>query len=246
MGQPQRIRAVLFDAVGTLLLLREPVGATYARFARAHGVHLPSARLDEAFARVFAAAPPNVHPGVPLAEAAERERAWWHARVRETFRAADGMARFTDFEACFAALWRHYAGADAFRLAPGAREGLEALAERGLALGVLSNFDQRLPGILAELGLDAYFAAVVLPAAVGAAKPDPAIFAAALAALGVPAAAALYVGDHAEQDLAGAARAGLRALDVASLPDLRALPKALDRRAEERATPSTPAPRRLA
>ena len=230
MGQARRIQAVLFDAVGTLILLREPVGATYARVARDHGVRLPAARLGDAFARVLASAPPNVHTG---AEAAERERGWWRARVRETFRAADGRARFDDFEACFAALWRHYAGAEAWRLAPGAREGLDALAARGLSLGVLSNFDQRLHGILHELGLDACFDSVVLPADAGAAKPDRAIFAAALDALGVPAARALYVGDRADEDVAGATAAGLFALDVASLPDLGALPKALDRLEEE-------------
>lgn len=230
MGQARRIQAVLFDAVGTLILLREPVGATYARVAREYGVRLPAARLGDAFARVLASAPPNVHTG---AEAAARERAWWRARVRETFRAADGRARFEDFEACFAALWRHYAGAAAWRLAPGAREGLEALAARGLALGVLSNFDQRLHGVLHELGLDVCFDCVVLPADAGAAKPNPAIFAAALDALGVPAARALYVGDRADEDVAGATAAGLCALDVATLPDLGALPKALDRLEEE-------------
>jgi putative hydrolase of the HAD superfamily len=229
VADPGRILAVLFDAVGTLILLREPVGETYARVARRHGVQLPASRLDDAFARVLAAAPPNVHPGVPPADVAERERGWWRARVRETFRAADGMARFDDFEACFAELWRHYAGAEAWRLAPGAREGLEAFAARGLRLGVLSNFDRRLPGILRELGLDAYFDVVTLPADAGAAKPAPAIFAAALTRLGVPAERTLYVGDHAEQDVAGAAGAGLLVLDVGTLPDLATLPKALDR-----------------
>jgi putative hydrolase of the HAD superfamily len=224
---------VLFDAAGTLIGLAEPVGTTYARLARHHGVELPPARLDEAFARVLAAAPPNAHPGAPFAEAALRERSWWRARVRETFRAADGTVRFDDFESYFESLWRHYAEPDAWRVSAGAREGLEALAGLGLRLGVLSNFDQRLHGVLAGLGLDAYFDTVVLPAEAGAAKPDRAIFEAALERLGVAAARALYVGDRAEEDVAGATRAGLLALDVATLPDLAALPKALERREEE-------------
>jgi putative hydrolase of the HAD superfamily len=233
MGPTRRIQAVLFDAAGTLIGLAEPVGTTYARLARRHGVELPAARLDEAFARVLAAAPPNAHPGAPLAEAALRERSWWRARVRETFRAADGTARFDDFESYFESLWRHYAEPDAWRVSAGAREGLEALAALGLRLGVLSNFDQRLHGVLAGLGLDAYFDTVVLPAAAGAAKPDRAIFDAALERLGVAAARALYVGDRAEEDVAGATRAGLHVLDVATLPDLAALPKALERLEEE-------------
>jgi putative hydrolase of the HAD superfamily len=229
MGEPQRIDAVLFDAAGTLILPMESVGATYSRLAADFGVRLSAARLDDAFRRVFAAAPPNVHPDEPSADIPERERAWWRARVRETFRAADGTAHFDEFDRFFTTLFEHYADPRAWRLAPGAHEGLAALAARRLPLGVLSNFDHRLPGLLEGLGVAEAFACVVLPAEARAAKPDPAIFAFALERMGVSPDRALYVGDHAEEDLAGARGAGLSALDVASLADLRALPKAIDR-----------------
>jgi putative hydrolase of the HAD superfamily len=229
MGEARRILAVVFDAVGTLLLPREAVGVTYARLALAHGVSLPPARLEEAFGRVLAAAPANVHPGLTRAQAAERERAWWRERVRETFRAADGMARFQDFEGFFTRLFCHYAEAAAWRLAAGARQCLDSLAARGLRLGVLSNFDQRLRGVLTGLGLAERFEVVTLPADAGAAKPEPAIFAACLARFGLPARQVLYVGDRSEQDVAAATRAGWLALDVGSLADLAALPAAVDR-----------------
>ena len=51
-----------------------------------------------------------------------------------------------------------------------------------------------------------------LSALVGVSKPDPAIFAEALRRLDAPAAAALHVGDHPRNDLAGARAAGLAAL----------------------------------
>jgi len=233
MVDGRRILAVLFDAVGTLILPRESIGETYARFARERGVALPAGRIDEAFTRVLAAAGPNLHPGLPLAEAAERERGWWRERVRETFRAADGMARFDDFEACFAALWHHYGSARAWRLAPGTRAGLETLAGRGLRLGVLSNFDQRLRGVLRQLELHAPFEVVTLPADAGAAKPERAIFDVCVKRLGLAPQRVLYVGDRAVEDVAAAKGAGLLALDVGTLPDLEALPKAIDRIEEE-------------
>jgi putative hydrolase of the HAD superfamily len=229
VSEARRILGVVFDAVGTLLLLREPVGETYARFAAAHGVSLPAARLDDAFRRVVAAAPPNVHPGASPALAAERERGWWRERVRETFRAADGMARFDDFDAFFGAVWSHYAGASAWRLAHGAVACLDALAARGLRLAVLSNFDQRLRGILAGLRLEGRFAVVTLPADAGAGKPARAIFEHCLARLGLAAPRVLYVGDREEEDVAAARAAGLLALEVGALPDLSALPAAIDR-----------------
>ena len=234
MGEVQRvILAVVFDVVGTLLEPREPVGESYARLAREHGVMLSAPRLADAFARVFAAAKPNVHPGATLAAAAEHEREWWRERVRETFRAADGMARFTDFEAFFASVWSYYGGAQAWRARPGLASGLDALAARGLRLGVLSNFDQRLRGVLSGLGLAERFEVVTLPGDAGAAKPDAQIFDVCLKRFGLPGPRVLYVGDRAVEDLAAARTAGLRALDVGALPDLSALPDAIDRAEEE-------------
>jgi putative hydrolase of the HAD superfamily len=229
MGEARRILGVVFDAVGTLLLLREPVGETYTRLAAAHGVTLPAGRLDEAFRRVLAEAKPNVHPGMTLALVAERERGWWRERVRETFRAADGMAQFDDFDAFFGGLWAHYAEASAWRLASGALACLDALAARGLRLGVLSNFDQRLRRLLAALGLAERFDVITLPADAGAAKPARAIFEHCLGQIGLAAASVLYVGDRATLDVMAARQAGLLALDVGGLSDLSALPDMIDR-----------------
>lgn len=220
------MEAVLFDAAGTLLQVREPVGETYARIGAQHGARVPASRLEEAFRRILAAAPPMAFPGEGPAEVARRERAWWRDVVRGTFRAADGTARFRDFEAGFEALWQHFASPAAWRLATGAEAALTALSGAGLRLGVLSNFDQRLHGILAGLGIRDRFEVVVLPADAGAAKPAPRIFEVALARLGLPAAAVLYVGDDADHDVAAARAAGLRAVQVtgpATLAEVSAL-----------------------
>lgn len=218
------IQAVIFDVAGTLLRVRQPVGDTYAREARDFGVDVPGARLDEAFRRVFEAAPANVHPGTSMAAAAVLERRWWWERVRETFRAADGTARFTDFEAYFDRLWRHYGSVRAWELAPGARDCLDQLAERGYLLAVLSNFDQRLRGLLRDLELHALFEAITLPADAGAAKPERQIFDICLKRLGVANHRCVYVGDRAEEDLKSSKAAGLHPIDVASLATLLELP----------------------
>ncbi|UCE86250.1 MAG: HAD-IA family hydrolase [Deltaproteobacteria bacterium] len=222
MGARGALEAVLFDAAGTLIEPREPVGEIYARLARSHGVALPPERLQDAFARVLRSTAPSVE-----ADPA-REREWWRGIVRATFRAADGRARFRDFDAYFDALFERFAAPDAWRVRPGGRPALAALRARGLRLAVLSNFDQRLPGLLAGLGLAAEFEAVVIPAVAGAAKPDPRIFAFALRQLGVSAERAVYVGDDAEQDVRAARAAGLWAIDVGSLDSLAELPARVD------------------
>lgn len=224
------IRAVLFDATGTLIHLRESVGETYARLARPYGVDLTAAQLDAAFARAFRRMPPMAFPGVAAERIPDRERQWWRDLVMATFREADATQRFTDFDRCFALLFDHYAEHAAWELAPAARETLADLRQRGRRTGIVSNFDYRLPRILDAFGLTPLLDVVILSADAGAAKPDPRIFAVAVQRLGVRASEAVYVGDDADDDIAGARAAGLHAVDVASLRTLRALAALVDSR----------------
>jgi putative hydrolase of the HAD superfamily len=231
LAPPAEIRAVLFDAAGTLIEMREPVGETYARVARRFGVALPAWRLQDAFGRVFRRAPPLVFPAATAAETESRERDWWRQVVRSTFLATDSTVRFSDFDAFFDALYRTFSQPDAWSCLPGCRAALSELRARGLATGVVSNFDRRLPELLAGLKLAPLLDTVVLPSDAGAEKPDPRIFRLALERLGTPASASVFVGDSAERDIAGARAAGMWAIDVGSLATLCELPDRLGARA---------------
>lgn len=222
------IQAVLFDAVGTLIHLREPVGETYARVAGEHGRAVRAAALQAAFPRVVRAMPPMVCTASDRRQVEECERAWWRTVVRSVFDVADATPQFDDFERFFERLFAHFATAAAWCCADGAAPALAALRARGLHVGMVSNFDHRLPPLLDALGLAPLLEVVVLPADAGAAKPDPRIFAYALGRLRVGAEASVYVGDDARDDIAGARHAGLHAVDVTTLPDLRALESAID------------------
>jgi len=217
-----KLRAVLLDAAGTLIHLREPVGESYARIAREHGVDVPGWRVEDAFRRVLRAAPPM------LAADDAGERAWWRDIVRATFRAADQMQRFADFDTCFDALFGYFARTAAWRVADDAHAALATQHRAGRRVAVASNFDHRLPALLAGLGLDRDLDLVWLPRDAGFAKPDPRFFLAACERLGVAPAEAVAVGDDPELDLETARRAGLRAIDVASLASLGALPAQID------------------
>lgn len=221
------VRAVLFDAAGTLIELRESVGETYARMARDYGVEIPPWRIEDAFSRILAGAPGRVLSAENRAEIERGERSWWRDVVRSTFLAADSTARFTDFDAYFDALYASYSAASSWRRRTGCKTALGALRARGLKLGIVSNFDQRLPHLLRELELAPFFAAVVLPPDAGAEKPDPRIFEVALARLSTPAANAVFVGDSQHRDLDGARAVGMRTIDVRSLATLAELPETL-------------------
>ena len=97
---------------------------------------------------------------------------------------------------------------------PDAQPAIERLAEAGLKLAVVANWDVSLHDVLERVGLAGAFEAVVTAAAVGAAKPDPRPFEVALSRLGVEAAQCLHVGDDPSTDVAGAEAAGMSALLV--------------------------------
>ena len=109
-----------------------------------------------------------------------------------------------------------------------AAPALERLAELGLRRICVSNWDYALPEVLERCGLARGFDAVVTSAGTGARKPDPRIFAAALAAAGCAPEEALHVGDTPAEDRDGARAAGIPALlldragggDIASLAEL--------------------------
>jgi len=90
-------------------------------------------------------------------------------------------------------------------------EPLRRWRARGIRLAVVSNFDQRLIGLLEALGLAELLETVVVSSAVGAAKPDPLPFQRALQQLQLPPEAVWHIGDSPE-DEAGARAAGLRCL----------------------------------
>ena len=102
-----------------------------------------------------------------------------------------------------------------FRAYPEVPATLERLRAGGARLAVVSNWDVSLHDVLERTGLRGLVDVVVISAELGVAKPDPAIFRAALDRLGASAADAMHVGDSVEADVAGARAAGLEAVLVA-------------------------------
>lgn len=215
-------RLVSFDAAGTLVLPHPSVGAVYAEVAAACGLDRDPAELEARFRPAFAAAVARWR--VPYGRDDEDARRFWALVVEETF------AEPLPYE-LVCELYDTFARARRWRVLPGVREALALVAARGLPAVVVSNFDGRLPPLLAELGLGP-FAAVVTSATVGAAKPDPAALRAACAAVGVDPAETIHLGDSAREDGGMCAAAGARWLPVdpaAGIP-LAALAAMLDAR----------------
>ena len=203
------MKAITFDATGTLLTVVRPVGETYAEVAMSFGVELAREDLSKGFAAEFPRMPPLAFPGSKPGEIPGLERDWWHRLVGSVVAHAGGVGEFGPF---FDALYEHYARGGAWRAYPDALDALRQLKEEGYRLGVVSNYDSRLENVLRALELDHYFDVVVYSSAAGAAKPDPAIFEAALSALSVLPGDAVHVGDQPRTDIEGARACGMHAI----------------------------------
>jgi putative hydrolase of the HAD superfamily len=112
-----------------------------------------------------------------------------------------------------------------FHAFPDAAPALAELRGAGMRLVCVSNWDVSLPDVLAGCGLAAALDDVVTSAAVGARKPDSRIFQVALEVAGCAAQEAVHVGDTPAEDVDGARAAGIRALliDRSGTGDIQSL-----------------------
>jgi len=199
-------KAIFFDAAGTLFTVKGSVGEIYARLAREHGKDVSMSDLEAGFRRCFVDAPPMAFPEASPEQVLLLEKQWWRDIVHDVFAPLGPFPRFGDY---FDVLFAYFARPDAWQLYPETVSTLTALASRRFRLGVISNFDSRLFGLLDGFGLTHFFDPIVISTHAGAAKPEKAIFAQALARHQFHAEEILHVGDSLHADIDGARAAGI-------------------------------------
>lgn len=204
---------VCLDAAGTLFHLRGPLGAVYAQHALAHGlapVDNLADRLERRFHHRFAEMPPPVYRAGDRVYNDRVDRDWWRSLVVRVFEGLGPM----HFEPFFDQVYALFADARRWTVYPEVHATLAALRQAGLKLAIVSNFDARLFPVCEGLGLLAAVDAVLIAAEAGAAKPDAAIFYAALRCFGTMPERAVHVGDSWREDALAASAAGLRAVHL--------------------------------
>ncbi|HEV7666925.1 MAG TPA: HAD-IA family hydrolase [Thermoanaerobaculia bacterium] len=200
------LEAITFDATGTLF--HSPrLGEIYSEILGRHGIEVEAetARrlVREVWQELACLATPEQDRFTSHPEGA---RGWW---LRFVERFAERLEAPPPSRFAAAELFARFARADAWEVYPEVPVVLAELGSRGLQLAVISNWDERLPGVLAGLGLADSFAAIVTSGDAGVEKPDRRIFEHALELLGTPPERALHVGDSQVEDVEGAQAAGL-------------------------------------
>jgi putative hydrolase of the HAD superfamily len=210
MGAHPTPRAVLLDALGTLISFEPPAPRLRLALRERLGVDVSEEAAEAAIRAEIAYYRAHLHEGRDEASLADLR-----ARCARAMQPVLGLD--VPVEALLDSL--------RFFAYPDSAPALKALRAAGLRTVVVSNWDHSLHERLQQTGLAPLLDGALASAEVGAAKPDRAIFDAALELAGTD--DAWHVGDTVEADVEGALNAGLR-------------PVLIDRRGGAAARPGVP------
>jgi putative hydrolase of the HAD superfamily len=203
------IRAIFFDAVGTLIHPEPSAAAVYAGIGTRFGSRLGTGAIRTAFAEAFARQDQlDRDNGWKTDEAREVQR--WRSIVGEVLPDVPERER----DSCFVALYEHFGQPANWRCDPAADKVIGELGRRGYRIGIASNFDRRLRQVLSGFRQLAALQPVVISSEVGWRKPAAAFFQALARAAALAPREVLYVGDDFVNDFDGARSAGCQALLV--------------------------------
>jgi len=206
------IKAVLFDAGGTLIHPQPSMEQIYASVLTTLGVKVPP---DE-FAMILRLTIKDYRlrarggraPYLPISE--DEDKGMWKAIITDLTVGVPAL-KDVDVDAWAERLYQTLSDPRAWAVYPDAAEVVPKLAGAGFMLGVVSNWNPHLTKILADHGLARHFKTVTVSTLAGVQKPDPQIFQKALQEIGVGPEASIFVGNNYEDDIVGACTAGIRA-----------------------------------
>lgn len=203
------IEVVFFDAGETLLHAYPSFSELFAEVCRRSGVEVDPEEVAVIQERL---APHLVElaaeTGIDAPSLSEEDSlTFWNHLYRRLLGELE-----IESEALVTELYSTFSSSSSYRLFEDALPTLEAIAESGCRLGLISNFEGWLEEMLVELEVGHIFDISIISGLEGMEKPDPAIFALALERAGVAPADAVHVGDSPVMDVEPAAAAGIHAV----------------------------------
>jgi putative hydrolase of the HAD superfamily len=204
-NKPASLKAIFFDAVGTLFYLNGTVGDHYALVGAEVGLALDAEQLDCAFHSAWKKMPQRAAIDAPREN---DDKGWWRDLVDLVLDEVAPSLSELDHDNFFEIAYEHFAEAAVWELYPEVPDVLEKLRPR-FQLAVVSNFDGRLRFILQHLGISRFFDHIFVSSEIGADKPDPEIYRRALKLINLKPNEVLHVGDDSQRDWKAATAAGL-------------------------------------
>lgn len=204
------IKAVFFDWFNTLACYDPPREELQSQALKEVGIDIPPQEIIPALViadRDFF----EINATFPVRRRKPEEQAQIYARYQQTILTEAGVniPQEPDFLVKVMKKAQELAKDMRFILFGDVLQVLETLKQRNLTMGLLTNLDTDMQPICQELGLEPYISFVVTSGEVGADKPNPPIFLAALERAKVAAAEAIHVGDQYKLDILGARGVGI-------------------------------------
>ncbi|MDQ3958648.1 MAG: HAD-IA family hydrolase [Actinomycetota bacterium] len=201
------IDIVFLDAGETILYPHPSFSELFARVCRAEGREISASDVEEVRRRlaphlVDMVEDSGAEGGISLSEASSRT--FWTFLYRR-FLEELGM----DDESLVDRLFETFSSTSTYRLYDDVLPALRALGDGGYRLGLISNFERWLEEMLVELEVGHIFDVAVISGVEGVEKPDASIYLRALEKAGVPAGAAVHVGDSPGLDVEPARSVGM-------------------------------------
>jgi len=135
----------------------------------------------------------------------ERSRRFWH----DVYRIFLHELEIPNANGLIDVVYREFTDVANYRVFDDVPPVLERLRAAGSVLGVISNFEEWLDRLLADLAIRSYFPVRVISGIEGIEKPDPRIFRLAMERAGVDPERSVYVGDNPEFDIDPALAVGM-------------------------------------
>lgn len=203
-----RYKAVFFDAGDTLLSPHPSFHELFALTLGSQGQPVTAADVESAF---IAIAPSftDVLDKLGTSEwstSKEVSRKFWNSVYHNAF---EHLGVPDPDSELAQALYERFTSYESYRLFPDAIPALEAIKAAGITVGLISNFEDWLEGMLIEMEIAHVFDLMVISGKEGVEKPDARIFKIALDRAGISAEESMYVGDHPRVDAEGSAAVGM-------------------------------------
>ncbi len=200
-----RFEAVFFDAGETLVHPHPTFPDLFSRTLKREGFAVEPETIRDRIHVVFDRFRQAAETNELWTTTPERSRRFWHDVYRIFFRELG----IPDTDGLIDTVYAEFTDLANYALFDDVVPVLEKLRGAGLSLGVVSNFEEWLEGLLGELGVAEYFEVRVISGVEGLEKPNPQIFRLALERANVAAERSVYVGDNPEFDVGPAAAVGM-------------------------------------
>lgn len=209
--QAPRFRAVFFDAGETLLAPHPSFAEIFAAVLAEHGRRVGIEQVDEARVAVAAnfdklATDAGLTTWSTSRNLSRRFWALIYGVIFEHLGVEDTGGKL------FEAVYERFTRFESYRLFDDVLPTIRAIRDAGVAVGLISNFEEWLEEMLTAWEVTTLFEPIVISGREGIEKPDPAIFRLAVERAGVAPEEAVYVGDHPRIDAAGAEAVGMASI----------------------------------